>query len=537
MQQHRLISWVRKYLQGIDWDLLVLLLFFLNVKLVIKLAALAFVLVRKKQWRLRFAARPPGIPLFYPLMVLIALINLVVYGLYRDANYLVLITAGIGHWLLCMIAFQQVSGLIDRQSLHKLHATLALFFLVNALASFANLAAIIWETGELNPYRYQGNYQKYFIGTGDYIRGISFNTSTTNAIFNAFGIVYFLCKRNFRLSLLCMVVLLLTYSNFANLLIVGGLLWMFVFMSDRNQKTVIVLQFALLVVFMTQVSPQNNRYASEAMEKFWGGGVKHSRPVKLIPVEERPDSVLTVEERKYKLAKLWLDSMKKVRSQTLAIKETVKPEIPKANIHTPPYQHRQDSSETRMTAIVYLEELKKEQGTKLDTSLLRSRKPGKLIVFQQLVGWVGTHPLKSVTGNGLGNYSSKIAFRAAGIKTSGSYPEKFRYIHEDFKDGALLVYLDYVSRDAGFHSVANFPYSFYVQLLGEYGIAGCICFCLFYLGYFLKQWRKNGYAVPILLIMTAAFAADYWFEQLSVVLLFELFLLLDNKEKHEAING
>ena len=29
------------------------------------------------------------------------------------------------------------------------------------------------ETGTLNPYTYQGDYQKYFINTGDYIKGIT----------------------------------------------------------------------------------------------------------------------------------------------------------------------------------------------------------------------------------------------------------------------------------------------------------------------------------------------------------------------------
>ncbi len=536
MQQNRTIVWLKQYLQSIDWDLLVLLLFFLNVKLFVKIAALVFVLARKRSWSFRFTAKPPGIPLFYPLMILIALINLLLYGLYRDTNYLVLLAAGIGYWFLCMIAFQQAAMLVNRQAIAAIHATLILFFLINAAASFGNLLAIIWETGELNPYRYQGNYQKYFIGTGDYIRGISFNTSTTNAILNAFGIVYFLHKRNLLLSLLCMIVLLLTYSNLANLLVVGSLLWMFLFMSDRNQKTVIVVQLALLVIFMTNISPQNNKYAKDAMESFWAKGNKPGKPVKFIPVEERPDSVLNTEERKCKLAKLSLDSIKRVRNTVMANKEVVKPEIPKANIHTPEYQHRHDTSETRMIAITYLSGLKNEAGTKLDTSLLQSRKPGKLIAYQQLAGWARKHPAKLVIGNGLGNYSSKIAFRAAGIQTSGSYPERFRYVNEDFKDGALFVYLDYASRDSSYHSVTNLPYSFYIQLLGEYGVVGCLCFLLFYLGYFLKQCRKRSYAIPVLLIMIGVFAVDYWFEQLSVVFMFEVFLLLDLKEKRETAN-
>eukprot|EP01039_Chlorochromonas_danica_P015397 gene15397-18091_t len=39
----------------------------------------------------------------------------------------------------------------------------------------------------INPFRYQGQYQKYFLGTGDYIKGVTFDISTTNAVINAFA--------------------------------------------------------------------------------------------------------------------------------------------------------------------------------------------------------------------------------------------------------------------------------------------------------------------------------------------------------------
>jgi hypothetical protein len=77
---------------------------------------------------------------------------------------------------------------------------------------------IFSEIGFINPYRYQGLYQKYFIGTGDFIRGITFDTSTTNAVISAAGIFYGICRRRIALSLCCMVVLLMTGSNFTNLL-------------------------------------------------------------------------------------------------------------------------------------------------------------------------------------------------------------------------------------------------------------------------------------------------------------------------------
>jgi hypothetical protein len=65
------------------------------------------------------------------------------------------------------------------------------FFIINALFSAGNLAAIFLDTHAINPYTYQGQMQKYFLNTGDYIKGVTFDTSTTNAVLSAFGVIYF----------------------------------------------------------------------------------------------------------------------------------------------------------------------------------------------------------------------------------------------------------------------------------------------------------------------------------------------------------
>jgi hypothetical protein len=70
----------------------------------------------------------------------------------------------------------------------------------------------------------------------------------------------------------------------------------------------------------------------------------------------------------------------------------------------------------------------------------------------------------------------------------------------------------------------------YAQLLGEYGLAGCICFLLCYLLFFAKGFKKLTYGLPIFFIMTGAFISEYWFEQLSIVVMFELLILLNRKD-------
>ena len=119
---------------------------------------------------------------------------------------------------------------------------------------------------------------------------------------------------------------------------------------------------------------------------------------------------------------------------------------------------------------------------------------------------------------------------------AGSYPEKFTYISNDFLNNHLNLYLNYFSKDMELHSLINSPDSAYDQLISEYGLAGIFSFILFYTGFFVKHIRKLTYGIPLLLIMLGAFGVEYWYEQLSVVILFELLMLLANiKETKENV--
>jgi hypothetical protein len=97
----------------------------------------------------------------------------------------------------------------------------------------------------------------------------------------------------------------------------------------------------------------------------------------------------------------------------------------------------------------------------------------------------------------------------------------------------LSVYLSYFGKDSGYHSIANSPNSFYGQLLSEYGIAGLMCFLLFYILYFVKRKVSLSYGWPVLFIFLGSLITDYWFEQLSIVIMFELMMLLDMREMNE----
>src|SRR6202034_3401745 len=119
------------------------------------------------------------------------------------------------------------------------------------------------ETRSFNPFEYQGEFQKYFISTGDYIKGVTFDTSTTNAVISTFGVFYFLSRKNIIFCLLCMLVLLLTGSNVTNILFCVALIYTFIFQSTRDQKSILVICGMMLVIFLAKISPENKNYLSD----------------------------------------------------------------------------------------------------------------------------------------------------------------------------------------------------------------------------------------------------------------------------------
>ena len=161
---------------------------------------------------------------------------------------------------MCIVAAALSYWFVLKTESGKLHTTISLFFILNTVVTICQLVLIMWDAGSSNPYTYQGMYQKYFIGTGDLLTGITFDVSNTNALLNAFGIVYFLSRNKMHMVLLCMTMLLLTASNFTTILVIVALLFLFIFQSTRNQKSIIIVCLFFLVIFMVKISPQNNCY-------------------------------------------------------------------------------------------------------------------------------------------------------------------------------------------------------------------------------------------------------------------------------------
>ena len=527
---------------NIDWKLLIFLLLFLNVKLVFKIAAIVLIYILRPDFKFGFRIKNSRLPVFYLLVIGIAVFNWLISGMITHFNYSLVLMTGILFWVLCILAIHQIKLSVEKNDPEIIHRTILVFIIINVMVSLAVYAGIVWETGAINPYLYQGNYQKYFIGTGDYIKGLTFDTSTTNAVLNAIGVIYFLLRGKNMLTILCMAVLLLTGSNITNLLLCATLVFIFFFQSNRDQKSIIIVCLVMLVTFFVKVSPQNNDYVTNAYQQLFKIKPGDKKSVASnIPITQLPDSILTDEQKKQKIAMLYMDSINisvfeknRERSNdaitsvsTPVFKE--KPVIPKDSIHTPAFQHKHDTNATEKTLLQFVE--KNDTAVPISAGLTtRPSLPGKLVALQQTSRFFMKHPVKLLTGTGIGNFSSKLAFRTTSMKITGGYPARFTYINDDFKSNHLDIYLYYFANKDDYHSIINSPNSTYDQLVSEYGLAGFFSFAFFYIAFFMKQIKKRTYAITLLLFMLGAFFIEYWFEQLSVVVFFELLILLNIKE-------
>jgi hypothetical protein len=523
------------YFQKVNWMLLLFLVLMLNVKMSVKIIAIIlFLLLNRKMFFEKTISRQRFI-WFYYSMIIITVINLFLNISSISANYFLAAALGIIFWLLCAAAVFLNSWFVAKTDTAKLHNTITFFFILNAVVTIGQLLFIMWDAGSINPYVYQGMHQKYFATTGDLITGITFDVSTTNAILNTFGVIYFLHRSKMHMALFCMAILLLTVSNFTNILFAFILFFIFIFQSNRDQKSVIVICLFLFIVFTIKISPPNNSSLTDAYKRFFNIKTKpQATEINNVKLSEKPDNILNPEERKQKIAMLYLDSLYKVHSENkrkmgITMTLVTKPFIPKPSIHSEPFQRNRDTTLYQKKLLAFA--INNIPAFDTDLEQVKARKlPGKLLASQQTFNFFRQHPLKIISGAGAGNFSSKLAFRTTGLQMAGGYPEKNIYINKDFLDNHLNLYLTYFSKDKELHSLINSPDSVYDQLIAEYGLAGIFSFIFLYIAFFVKRMRELTYGIPLLLMLLGVLGVGYWFEQLSIIIFFELLMLLNIKE-------
>ena len=531
-------NYMQKLRKLLDWKLLAFLLLFLNVKLAIKIPAIALIYLLQFDFKFGFSLKNSRLPLFYPLVIVIATINFLIGGQYH-LSYIIVWLTGICFWVMCILAVHQVKLSVEKSDAQIISNTIMVFFVINALCSAFNLLDIIYEIHAINPYSYQGNNEKYFIGTGDYIKGITFDTSNTNAILNAIGVIYFLDKKKLFMALMCMAVMLLTCSNFMNIILLLILTAIFIFKSTRDQKSIIAACVVMLVIFGIKISPENNVYVINITKYVFLREKPEQRP--LITPTAAP--ILTPGEQKQKMAQAYLDSaskasipknkiLKPMFASTIPATKNGRIIIPGPDINSAPYQSLTTTPVEQRPLAAFINAHKQVLPISGNDNY-NSLTPGKVLGLLQTFGFLHHHLSKIWMGAGMGNFSSKLAFRASGLGFSGGYPAKYIYIYHDFLVNHLDLYLNFFSRRAGYHSLTNSPFSVYDQVTSEYGLLGLLALVLFYFGFFASRYQQLTYGIPLLFLMAAVFFVDYWFEQLSVIPFFELMLFLNISENNK----
>jgi hypothetical protein len=544
MKETAFISF-KKYLQSINWVVLIFLVFILNVKLPVKILALLFInlINRKKLFNKQILSQ--GIIVFYFSMIFLVIIYLLLHILSVTFPYLVAATMSAGLWFMSALAAYHIFIFTNEEDTKKLHNTLMLFFILNIVVISFSFLLVVFEAGAINPFEYTGLNQKFYVSTGDFLRGITFENPVTTAIICAFGILYFLYQQKFLLSLLNMIGFLLMGSNMTNVVLLIILLFIFCLKSDKIQKSIIVVLIMLMAVFMFKISPHNFEYSGRWVYKLFGKEYNLPKATisSLASLKNKPDNILNFEEKRQKHALLYIDSISEVNKQKGVLRHE-KTQVKIKEIQEPKkdslfYIYKEPIVLVKKTNN-YRSFVNKFYTGSDTTNILKSvdywDKSGKLVGFLQLRDFYKKNPEKIWMGDGPANFSSRVAFKTTALNIAGAYPEKLRYINPDFKNNHLYVYLYYRLQDEVKHSAINIPDSVYVQLLSEYGITGVLCFIVFYLGYFVKRIRYLTYGVPMLLFMGATFFFEYWFETLSIVILFEFMLLINIKESAN-ING
>jgi hypothetical protein len=506
-----------------DIVFLVFLILILHVSLIVKLVGVLWIIGFHR--RFAFNRHMPAIPPFYVLMTILCAV-LVLININRGMQYLLLGGLAISYWLVLVLLSKQMMYRVHKSEFVKIENTLALFFILNALVSGVQFLSIVLEIRAINPFVYDGLHFKYSTSTGDYIKGITMDISTTNMVINALGLFYFLFRRRFVISTLCFLIVLFTTSNLGNFIITGVLLWVLCFNSQKLFKGIALCYIAVLITFIIKISPTNLNYLNTSFKSIFGF-------------------------KKDVITRTYHDETEKDQriSEYLKIKYGIKNSPNKKQKiirHIVTHQNTKQLLESSLDSLYSKKEDEKVKQFKTwykhiykDTSYKTWNpviKPAKLNAIFETCKFCLDDPMHLICGAGPGCFSSKLAFKASGIQIAGSYPERFVYIAPEFKTYHLKSALAVLTKPIGDHSVINFPNSVYNQLLGEYGILGVLLFIIFYVGYFIKRWRlyRSG---KILLPMCLLFlATDYWFEAFSMVIVFELMMYLEAARSQNTVS-
>jgi len=163
-----------------------------------------------------------------------------------------------------------------------------------------------------------------------------------------------------------------------------------------------------------------------------------------------------------------------------------------------------------------------------DADFFKNKK-GKLISFDETIAFAGSGSGNLLLGAGMGNFSSLLARRQSDIlfdQKSKLFRKLPTRIASSYRDNHYTIEKHLYNLPSDWHSIQQLPSSFVNQIIGEYGLIGCLIFLIGYVWFILRRTQFRGYFFPMCILVGYYLLFDYLFEYLSIMVLFELFFII-----------
>lgn len=189
-------------------------------------------------------------------------------------------------------------------------------------------------------------------------------------------------------------------------------------------------------------------------------------------------------------------------------------------------EHHYDESKTD---VVDHTVSRNDQITKKEDSEFFKHKKGKLISFDETIDFARSGNGNLLLGAGMGNFSSLLARRQSDIQAdmkSKLFRRLPTRIAPSYRANHYTIEKHLYNLPTDWHSIQQLPSSFFNQILGEYGLVGSLMFLLGYVWFLLRRTNYKAYFFPMCVLVGYYLLFDYLFEYLSIMVLFELFYII-----------
>ena len=513
--------------QYFDPILLLFILLVTNYRISLKITALAVIYI----YRPNFKFKKSGIVYFYFGIIVLGIVNLLFISNDLSYAHCMVVISGCLIWTACLLTYHQVKLAIEKSTTIQLLNTLKLLVLINFVISVFDIVKIMLITHTLNPYA-QICPPPYGISSGDLIGGIYGGMHLVNMIVSSMMLFLFIYQKNFLFSLFSILPFLLTGSNFGTLVIIITLLYILISQKNKVIKHYVLFILSIAVVFYAKVTPDNLSYLTKSLTKV----SQQARNIPIENIDPLPNDNFVKSPEDIKNEKIhnyiaYKHGYYVLKDSVYFLKQTY-------------LRNQKRDYKTMMDYTHYIKDsikTSKLKDKRFEYGKLKSfdfdKKSGKLISFTQTKNYLLTDWKCLMLGAGIGSFSSRLAFITSGIVDDSRVLMAIpKYENPLFTENhkAIFKYLLFLEDD--YHSVTNLPFSWYNELFAEYGVIGAFLFFTFYCGFFLKKIKYLTFGKLLFAIMFAFFFFDYWYQRLSVMVLFELLILLDVKMTLEKEN-